>query len=57
MDDNAPITIHVGAAEYLVWPIAALDANFATCPPHHRDALLDARLLAMDTRDAMQGQN
>ncbi len=38
------LVLDVGDVSYLVQPVDALDASLASCPPEHRDVLLDARL-------------
>lgn len=35
----------IGDRTYVLRPIANLDSNLRDCPPEHRDALLDARLM------------
>lgn len=38
------LTLQVGAMVYTLEPVAELQEALRTCPPHHRDQLLDAYL-------------
>ncbi len=42
------LVLDVGDTSYPLHPLDALAASLATCPPEHRDALLDARLAVYD---------